>query len=54
MVGDSEGWRCGGREETGAGAVKRGHRGQEERKKGKSPRLYLPFPAPLPGYINNL
>lgn len=46
--GDSGGW--GG----AAGAVKRGHRGQEERKKGKSRRLYLPFPAPLPGYINNL
>lgn len=39
---------------VGGGAVKRGHRGQEERKKGKSGRLYLPLPAPLPGYINNL
>ncbi|KAI9520805.1 hypothetical protein NQZ68_013210, partial [Dissostichus eleginoides] len=31
----------------GLGAVKRGHCGQEERKKGKSLRLYLPFPAPF-------
>lgn len=29
------------------GAVKRGHRGQEERWRGKSLRFYLPFPAPF-------
>lgn len=34
-------------EEGEVGAVKRGHCGQEERSKGKSLRLYLPFPAPF-------
>lgn len=32
---------------VGVGAVKRGHCGQEERSKGKSLCLYLPFPAPF-------